>query len=166
MKKIIFPLSLISILLIMSCDNAREVTDKDEELRKIENILEQYVVANENQDFSIIEAIWANNNDIILIGTDSDESLIGWEQIKNAINKQFESFESTYISVTEQYIKINETCNTAWFAEELSYNFIYKGEAKSYEGIRFTGVLEKANDNWKLIQGHLSIPAEVDIEQE
>ena len=53
--------------------------------------------------------------------------------------------------------------NTAWFAESLNYNFMYDGEARSYEGMRFTGVLTKVDGNWRFVQAHLSLPGNVDI---
>ncbi len=165
MKKLV-PLLLIALLLIVACDRQKqEAINLEAEKIKIENALEQYALANENKDFSIIEKIWAEEDDILMIGTDSDEKLIGWDQIKNAIQKQFESIDSTYISINEQLIKINESANTAWFSEILSYNYMYKGQAMSFEGIRFTGVLRKTDGNWELVQGHLSIPAEVDLEE-
>lgn len=155
----IFTIS-IAILLLLStaCDRAEPTVDMSDELAKIESVLEKYVMANENKDFSLIEQIWCENDKIVLIGTDSDEQFVGWEPIKAAIQHQFAEFEDTYISVLDQKIQINETGNTAWFSEFLNYNFIYKGEAKSFEGIRFTGVLVKKNDQWVLVQGHLSIP--------
>lgn len=168
MKKIILLLFTTFFLGITGCNKCEKQEPKfnpEEEKIQIENILDQYVIANENKDLSIIEKIWANEDDIVLIGTDSDEKLIGWKQIKKAIRHQFKSFEDVYISVSEQMIFVNETGNTAWFSSILSYNFIYKGEAMSFEGIRFTGVLEKSTD-WEIVQGHLSIPAEVDIETE
>jgi hypothetical protein len=36
----------------------------------------------------------------------------------------------------------------------------------SFEGIRFTGVLEKIDGKWQLVQGHLSVPYEAEIEEE
>ena len=58
---------------------------------------------------------------------------------------------------------MNECGNTAWFAETLNYNFMYKGQAHSYEGMRFTGVLVKRKGNWRFVQAHLSMPANIDI---
>jgi hypothetical protein len=88
---------------------------------------------------------------------------MGWTNIRNAIKSQFSSIEETYISASDQFIKLNECGNTAWFAESLNYNFVYNGEARSYEGLRFTGVLMKIDGQWRFVQLHLSLPAGVDI---
>ncbi len=166
MKKLFFLFGLIFVLSLQFCTPPMEPVDLDKEVSAIKNVLEKYVIANENEDFSIIEEIWMPAEDIILIGTDSDETLIGWEQIRKAIQGQYGNFENTLITVSDQWIKVNMTGNTAWFSEVLSYNFIYNEEAMSFEGMRFTGVLCKKEKKWKLVQGHLSIPAEVDLEEE
>ena len=137
--------------------------DKAAELIAIENLLESYILANESQDFELIEKIWAPNSDIISYGTDTDERLMGWTNIRNAIKVQFSAIEETYISASDQFIKINDCGNTGWFAETLNYNFVYKGEARSYEGLRFTGVVVKMDDHWRFVQTYLSLPANVDV---
>ncbi len=163
MKKLSMLLVLGSFLFISSCSNCDEDLNLKDETIAIENLLEKYIIANENQDFELTEEIWAPNPDIILYGTDSDDRLMGWTNIRTAIKDQFSQITDTYISASDQFIKLNCTGNTAWFAETLNYNFVYKGEAKSYEGLRFTGVLEKMNGEWKIVQAHLSVPASVGV---
>ena len=163
MKKFVSLLLVSIVLLISSCSDQNAKVDRPAEIIAIENVLESYVLANENQDFNLIEKIWAPNSDIILYGTDSDERLMGWDNIRDAIKSQFSSIEETYISASDQFIKLNECGNTAWFAETLNYNFVYKGEARSYTGLRFTGVLMKIDREWRFVQQHLSVPAGTNI---
>ncbi len=163
MKSIIF--TLFGLLLMAAACNAPKnpkAGNQDNE-KAVANVLEKYVIANENQDFSMIEQIWAPDSDIILFGTNSEEKLMGWANIKKAIKQQFASISETYISPSSQFIKLNPMQNTAWFAEILNYNFVYQGKARSFEGVRFTGVLEKQKDGWKIVQAHLSIPAHIDL---
>jgi len=140
--------------------------DFDKEMSDIRTLLEQYELARENEDFSTVEMIWADDNDILLIGTESHEELKGIDAIKKAMAKQFDEFENTLINISDQKIGMNKTATTAWFYEMLDYNFIYQGEDMVFEGIRFTGVLEKRDGKWKLVQGHLSIPYEAEIKEE
>ena len=163
MKKLNLLAFLFVIFVITACSDQKPKIDKAAEIIAIEDVLEAYVLANENQDFDLTEKIWAPDSDIILYGTDSDERLMGWTNIRSAVKTQFSQIEETYISVSNQFIKLNECGNTAWFAETLDYNFVYKGEARSYEGLRFTGVMEKTNGEWKIVQAHLSLPASVGV---
>jgi hypothetical protein len=146
-----------------ACQPTAPKVDFAAETIAIEDLLEAYIIANETQDFRLVEKIWAPNSDIILYGTDSHERLMGWTNIRNAIRLQFDLIQDTYISASDQYIKISDDGKTAWFAETLNYNFVYKGEARSYEGLRFTGVVVKMDDNWRFVQAHLSLPGSVDV---
>ena len=163
MKKINTFLFVIVILIASSCNNCDQKFSKADEMNAIESLLEEYVIANENQDFDLIEKIWAPDSDIILYGTDSDERLMGWTNIRSAVREQFLQIEETYISASDQFIKLNCTGTTAWFAETLDYNFVHNGEAQNYKGLRFTGVVEKMDGEWKLVQAHLSLPASVGV---
>lgn len=163
MKKLNLLTFLFVIFVITACNEQKPKIDKAAEIIAIEDVLEAYVLANENQDFDLTEKIWAPDSDIILYGTDSDERLMGWTNIRSAVKTQFSQIEETYISVSNQFIKLNECGNTAWFAETLDYNFVYKGEARSYEGLRFTGVIVKMDDQWRFVQAHLSLPGGVNI---
>ncbi len=163
MKNLVMFLVLVVLVLVSSCSNCNKEFNLMDETLAIENVLDKYIVANETQNFELIQEIWAPNADIILYGTDSDERLMGWVNIKNAIKDQFSHITDTYISASDQFIKLNCTGNTAWFAETLNYNFVYNDKAKSYEGLRFTGVLEKMDGKWKLVQAHLSLPASVGV---
>jgi ketosteroid isomerase-like protein len=163
MKLSFILIAFSGLFLLSSCRNERKKVDRAKEIIAIENVLEQYIIANEKQDFDLIQQIWSPDSDILLYGTNSDEKLIGFTNIRNAIKEQFTKIKETYISASDQYIKVSECGNTAWFAETLNYNFMYKGEAHSYEGMRFTGVLVKLDGKWRFVQAHLSLPANIDI---
>ena len=163
MKKFTSLIAVFIVLFFASCTDCEKQISVADETLAIEQLLENYIIANETQDFGLIESIWAPESDIILYGTDSHERLMGWTNIRSAIKSQFGQIEETYISASDQFIKINCTGSTAWFAEALSYNFMYQGEARKYEGLRFTGVLEKMDGEWKLVQAHLSVPAGVGV---
>jgi ketosteroid isomerase-like protein len=159
MKKLSY--LLISGLMLWGCqsDSERRVTFNAEvEKEKVALVLEKYVIANEDQKIEIVREIWAPFPDIVVIGTDIGEKMVGWPTIKRAYERQFKSFEETLISVHDQVIKLNETGNTAWFSQVLNYNYIYQGKKYQHEGLRFTGVLTKYEGDWLMVQSHISKP--------
>ncbi len=160
---------LIPVLLIgmIGCEPQKEKcpeVDFDKELSEIRSVIEQYELARESEDFSTIEQIWAPDEDIVLFGSEGDEQLVGFAAIKKAMTRQFDELENILISIRDQKIKINKAGTTAWFSQILNYNYIYQDENMSFEGIRFTGVLEKRDGIWLLVQGHLSVPYDADLE--
>lgn len=168
MKKNFLIVTVLALLVFCACQHNKlnhNVVDINAEISKIKAVLDQYVIANEEQNFSLLESIWAPYDKIVLLGTDSDEKFMGWKEIEKAIKRQFEAFTDTYIVVSEQNIRINSTGNTAWFSEIMNYNFIYNNEAMRFSGVRFTGVLEKIEGRWLIVQGHVSIPAEAQMKE-
>ncbi|MGM0565538.1 MAG: nuclear transport factor 2 family protein [Bacteroidota bacterium] len=154
--KQIYILGLMTALLLGGCQQA---CDKDEALNDIQLLLEKHVIANETKNIDLIKEIWAPKEDIVIFGTDSDEKLEGWTQIKNTFLMQFEMFEEAYLSVSDQKINLDCDANTAWFSQIMSYNYTTTdGIAKRFEGVRFTGVVEKIDDKWYIVQSHMSIP--------
>ena len=169
MKKLEFYFAILIAGLMAACnpqgDKCPEI-DTEKELSEIRTVLEQYELARESEDFATVEDLWAPKADIVLVGTEGDEQLVGIESIKKAISRQFDEVENTLINISDQKIHMNKEGTTAWFSEVLDYNFIYLGENMVFEGIRFTGVLEKMEGHWKLVQGHLSVPYESNLEEE
>lgn len=157
MKKIF--LLLLTVFILLPACRQRECIDLNIEKEEIALVLEKYVIANEDQRIDLVEEIWADDENIVAIGTSSDEILAGWKAIKRTIQKQFDTFSNTYISLTNQKINVNNTGNTAWFSAILNYNFIRDTIPMSYEGIRYTGVLERRGGKWVIVQSHMSIPA-------
>ncbi|RLD38786.1 MAG: hypothetical protein DRI74_02880 [Bacteroidetes bacterium] len=169
MKKIVgLLLVLSSFFLITSCVNEKShdndmdkkaAVDVTREKLEISQLLDNLAAATESGNFEMIENIWWTSEDVLLIGTDNDQKLEGWEEISEAIKKQFRTFGETLISITDQTIWLNDDATIAWFAEELNYNFVFEEKAMTYEGIRFTGVMRKIDGKWRLVQQHMSIPA-------
>ncbi len=96
-----------------------------------------------------------------------DELAMGVESGNiDAIKKVWCTKEHTLdmlIAINDQEVKVSADQNTAWFFEELSYNFVENNKAVSYDGIRFTGVFVKSEEGvWKLVQGHMSIPTNIE----
>jgi ketosteroid isomerase-like protein len=176
MKNLIFLIITSFIVMLSSCssaqsttngiannDNSQTVVNRSKELKAIGNVLEQYITANENEDLTLMESLWAPDADIILIGTTGNSPLMGWNNIMNAYKKQYEVLDNIYISASEQYVKLNKQGDNAWFVEILNYNYMKDGKAKKLSGLRFTGVLQKCEDGkWRFVQAHLSSPLESD----
>ncbi len=169
MKKIHILSLLVALGIFLAC--TRSTTSETAnppnyalEREKVENVLEKYMISIENQDFHAIENIWESGDSTMLLGTDSDERLMGWHSIRNAYRKQFGLVSDTYIAVNDQFIRISNDACTAWFSQRMTYSFLYQDKAMKFEGIRFTGVLSKNKQGqWKMVQGHLSVPAQINL---
>ena len=70
---------------------------------------------------------------------------------------QFASYEDTEVTTRDQVIRVNSGGEAAWFSEVIDMNLTAGGEAVEVPGMRFTGVLEKRNGTWVIVQIHASM---------
>jgi len=157
---------LLLLVAFVACNNCKQPVSNKAEMIAIENMLDHYFIAIENENFLMIEQSWKKSDSIIMLGTNSRDILVGWESIKKAYHNQLALVSDVFISISDQHIEVNSTGNTAWFSQLMNYNFMVDSIAQSYKGMRFTGVLEKCSSEWKLVQGHLSVPANIIIEKQ
>lgn len=154
----------LTLFIFCSCQQKETPEQSVNEISKIENLLEQYAIALEKEDLEMVEKTWKNKDDIIMFGTDSHERLKGWEKVRKAYLQQFKEIDNTFIAISDQVIRTNPQNDLGWFSQSMKYNFMEDSIAHSFENLRFTGVVQKdEDDNWKLVQGHLSMPASVNI---
>ncbi|MDZ7778039.1 MAG: nuclear transport factor 2 family protein [Bacteroidales bacterium] len=152
----IYIFAFIGIFMLGGC---QQDCDKEKALSDIQLLLEKHVIANETKNIDLVKEIWAPKEDIVIFGTDSDEKLMGWTEIQNTFLKQFEMFEEAYLSFDKQKINMNCDGNIGWFSQIMNYNYTTtEGVPKRFEGVRFTGVVERIDDKWYIVQSHMSIP--------
>lgn len=155
-------LSFLSLMLVIcSCtDIHKELSD--EQIQKEKRIIEK----------SINNVIgWAVNKDFdLFFNTISDDSnfvsVTPYDRVKfgvQAVMDDTSFWASPYFKAIRHEIhdlKINISSNgeVAWYYCKLDDINTWKGKPANWENIRWTGVLEKRNSIWRVVQQHFSWP--------
>ncbi len=170
-------LSLFTVILLVtfafsacnsSCEDNKKATNTtttsiEQDKTKVSELLDELAMGVESGNIDAIKKVWCPKEHTLLLGTENSEKLEGWKQIEAAFKGQFNALSDMLIAINDQEVKVSPDQNTAWFFEELSYNFVENNKAVSYDGIRFTGVFVKNEKGvWKLVQGHMSIPTNIE----
>lgn len=154
--------NLFILLIFLASSNVAlaqaEQLPHKEDIVKINDLLDKYLTANATQNIKHIEDIWAIDEDIEAFGTAAGERVRGWDAIRKAFIRQFNTFTDTYISARDRSIHIDDSGNFAWVSQMLNYNFLLEGVQVKNEGVRYTAVLKKKDGQWKMVQMHLSLP--------
>ena len=102
------------------------------------------------------------SKDAIIIGTDEEEYLIGWEEIKPVILGQIEAIENPKFVTRNLKVTIGNDGKMASYSQILDFSYRTTATESSsgvkYEikNIRNSGVLKKMYGEWKIIQIHWS----------
>jgi uncharacterized surface anchored protein len=154
MKNFILILA-VALFLLSAC--APKV-DLEAEKANVKSTIDQYTKVLETEDIELLSKLTAHEADIISFGTAAGERIVGWEALKELMQTQFETTETTKFSVKDLVIKVHDSGKVAWFSETIDWNIIAAEQEIMMEGLRVTGVLENIDGNWLFVQVHYSIP--------
>jgi uncharacterized protein (TIGR02246 family) len=154
MKRISFFLVLVFFLL--SC--ATEKPDLACEKGKVTQLLEDFWRAFESKDLDRLSEIIAHDTDMVFFGTDENERWAGWEVVKEALVKQFQAFSIIRVQTHNTVIHVAQDGQSAWFSLQRYISVIEKDSVESGMKTRVSGVFEKRDGLWKLVQYHSSYP--------
>ena len=132
--------------------------DTEAEKTLVKSVVDQFEQVWETEDMGLFTKIMAHDADMVVYGSDAPEHWVGWEPLKESVEKMLPSFENIKITVKEQVIKVHPSGNVAWFSEVWDWDMVLEGKAVRSEDQRLTGVLEKRNGNWVFVQFHNSVP--------
>lgn len=145
----------VAFLMMSACT---QKVDLETEKVKVKVVVDQLIQVLETEDVELLSKITAHDVDMVNFGTDVTERIVGWEALKELMQKQFATSETSKLSVKDQVIKVHDSGKVAWFSEIIDWDIISQGQAVKLKGLRATGVLEKRNGNWVYIQLHYSVP--------
>jgi hypothetical protein len=155
MKNLVLFSLVVALLAVSAC--AKKV-DLEAEEAQVQSVLAQVVQANESEDMALMAKITAQDEDIVQFGSAYDHRFVGWEAFKEAMEKQFAGVEKMKVSVRDQVITVHDSGSVAWFSEIMDLDFLMQDKPVSIKGLRYTGVMEKRDGDWVIVQGHLSLP--------
>ena len=170
MKKLI-QLALVLFLVFsfgfaLSCKKA-ENTEAEEVVSAVDleaakvavnSVLDQWIQMVDTENSELFSKLVAHDPDMVTFGTDAAERWVGYESLENAMKKQFESTEETKGTSRERVITVHKSGEVAWWSELWDWKGKAQGQPFALEGMRLTGVLEKRNGNWVIVQLHVSVP--------
>ncbi|MEW6542154.1 MAG: nuclear transport factor 2 family protein [Nitrospirota bacterium] len=126
-----------------------------------EEVLRTLVKANVEKDLATLSRLMAHDEDSISY-TIEGRKYVGWPDFARDMQTEFESATRIEIRVTQ--LKVWTRAETAWFAMEMDY-IRYVGDGKDQARmvlpLRETGVLERRDGRWILVNFHESFGGEI-----
>ena len=119
--------------------------ETDQELR--ERMVHMYEAVS-NGDSAFLENFLADQGDVLMIGTDSDE----WWSKANTIIEQLKTQAQSGVKLVPGNLVSFSEGSVGWMADDGKF-VRPNGDEAPY---RMTAVFHRENDEWKLIQAHVS----------
>jgi ketosteroid isomerase-like protein len=122
----------------------------------IEKVINSSIGWAKNKDFTLLYSIIANDSDYLEVDPGSGLTK-GFKEFKK--NESFwgsPDFKAIRYDIRDLTINISEKGDAAWFYGILDDVNEWKGKPACWMNTRWTGVLEKRNDKWIMVQMHFS----------
>ncbi len=121
-------------------------------------LLDKYIQAFQTRSLTLASEVYAHDGDLIVYGSNPSDRRLGWSRTEEYLRNYFASVDQIDISLKERNIKVHRSEKIAWFAQVLAWTEIEQGKTYTMDGLRITGVLEKRNEGWVIVQLHASGP--------
>jgi uncharacterized protein (TIGR02246 family) len=119
------------------------------------DVLKQSFEAFGRRDLDALLAFFSPDPDVVVIGTGRDEKGIGLAEIKAIFQRAFAQFSEA--SFQFGWHSVSVAGPLAWLATDVSYH-VKAGDRESSRQIRLTGIMEKREGRWLILQSHDSVP--------
>jgi ketosteroid isomerase-like protein len=108
------------------------------------------------KDLNLLHSVIANDSAYLEVDPD-DRVIKGFEEFRKS-EKIWMSpdFKALYFEIKDLTINISKSGDAAWFFGILNDINEWKGQPANWVNARWTGVLEKRNEQWVIVQMHFS----------
>lgn len=119
--------------------------------------LDAFLEAYAKRDLSTIMALFVPDTDLVLIGTESDELLVGPDAIKDRFQSDWSRTDE--MSMEIQWHSLSGTADICWVAAEIMVTIRAEGN-KLQLPARISVVFEYREDQWLIAHWHASMGME------
>jgi len=132
--------------------------DSEAEKSNVGKIVNELYQSFEQKDIDLMSDLMAHDESMLSFGTSITDIHKSWNEWKENHMAQFEAFDEAKINSKNLNVYLSRTGNVAWFADISDWTLVIQKETIQMNDIRITGVLEKRNNVWKIVQIHASVP--------
>ncbi len=141
--------------LLFSCTHKTDTDTEKSEVAKTVKLLYQSF---EQKDINLMSEVMAHDESMLSFGTGISDVHKSWSEWKQNHLAQFQAFDNAKINTKSSNVYLSKTGNVAWFADVTDWTLVIHNETIEMNDIRITGVLEKRDNVWKIVQIHASVP--------
>ena len=102
--------------------------------------------------------IMAPDEDFFIFHPDSKSTIVGFDAFRELAERAWmnDAFKATDFAIRDLRLRFSESGTVAWYACYLDDHGEMNGKHVGWDNCRWTGVLEKQNGKWAIVQMHFS----------
>jgi hypothetical protein len=130
----------------------------DLESLDVEHVIHDMIGWALKKDLGRLLSIVVQDGDLFIFHPDSKSTIIGFEAFRQLAQSVWMSsaFRATDYAIRDLQIHFAELRNVAWYSCFLDDHAEWNGKVGGWDNCRWTGLLEKRNGSWLIVQMHFS----------
>lgn len=114
-----------------------------------------------SKDRARLESILAHDADFFIFHPDSKSTVRGWDAFAGMLDSFMDPrFKATSFDVRDLAVRFSRSGEVAWFSAILDDCGEWDGKPSCWKNTRWTGVLEKRDGSWLIVQMHFSFASD------
>ena len=151
-----YSVMVIISILIASCHNQESTFEIETERESVERAIRNSIGWAKDKDIDLLYSVIANDSDYIEVDP-NNRVVKGFQDFKKAEDFWMsDDFKAIRYEIKDLAINFSKSGDVAWFFCVLDDMNEWKGQPANWENTRWTGVLEKKDDDWIIMQMHFS----------
>jgi ketosteroid isomerase-like protein len=126
--------------------------------KEIQTVIGNSITWAMNKNVDLLFGSVAQDSAFFIFHPDSASTIVGFDQFKKMVNDVFmqDAFKATGSSIRDLRINLSRDGDVAWYSAMLDDFGEYNGKPYAWRNTRWTGVLEKRDGTWVIVQMHFS----------
>ncbi|MCP4725881.1 MAG: nuclear transport factor 2 family protein [bacterium] len=150
---------ITSVIMLFSCSGVPEDVNDDAEIAKISESIDSVIGWFKEKDFDRFFSVIAHDSDYVSVQPNRIVKGFALVERNSEIYKD-PAFKYVRHEIRDLQITLSRSKDVAWFSCILDDLNEWRGEPANWENTRWTGVLEKRDDHWVVVQQHFSFASD------
>jgi hypothetical protein len=151
--------ALVVATVVVAC--ARAEPDLEAERAEIQQVIENSIGWALTKDTTVLFNSLAQDSAFFIYHPNAATTVVGWSEFLRAVPTWMDpAFKATHFEVKNLRINFSRSGSVAWYSALLDDFAEWQGQPVGWEDARWTGVLEKREGRWVIVQMHFSFAIE------
>jgi len=152
---------LLLPLIILFCSIEPQKINMEKEKAEIEKVIDISIGWAMTKNLDLLYSSLAQDSSFFIYHPDSKSTIVGFEAFTKLSDFWMSpDFKATHYKIWDLRINLSRSGDVAWYSCMLDDCSEIKGEPGCWEDTRWTGVLEKRDGKWVIVQMHFSFAAD------
>ncbi len=128
------------------------------EREEVQKVIQDAIGWALTKDVDRLFSIMAQDENFFIFHPDSRSTILGFDAFKKLGERVWlkDSFRATDFAVRDLRLNFSASGLTAWYSAFLDDHAEWNGQPTGWDNARWTGVLEKRDGKWVIVQMHFS----------